>query len=118
MENILKPELLSPAGNLEKMKFAYAFGADATYAGIPKFSLRTRENDFREPSLIEAIHYSKKLGKKLYLTLNIFAHNTKINSFLKELDKIVEWEPDAIIMADPGLINQALKRYPNLEIHL
>lgn len=118
MENILKPELLSPAGNLEKMKFAYAFGADATYAGIPKFSLRTRENDFREQSLIEAIRYSKKLGKKLYLTLNIFAHNTKLNSFFKELDKIVEWEPDAIIMADPGLINQTLKRYPNLEIHL
>ncbi len=118
MKNLIKPELLSPAGNLKKLKYALAYGADATYAGVPKFSLRTRENDFREASLKEGIRYSHDLGKKIYLTLNIFAHNTKINSFLKELDKVVEWEPDGLIMADPGLINIALKRYPEMPVHL
>ena len=84
MAMIRKPELLSPAGNLQKLRYALAFGADATYAGIPKFSLRTRENEFREETLQEGIIYSHKLGRKIYLTLNIYAHNTKINSFLKE----------------------------------
>ena len=115
---IRKPELLSPAGNLQKLRYALAYGADATYAGIPKFSLRTRENEFREDTLQEGIAYSHKLGKKIYLTLNIYAHNTKIKSFLKELEKVVQWEPDGLIMADPGLINIALKEYPNIPIHL
>ncbi len=118
MVNIRKPELLSPAGNFDKLRYALAFGADATYAGIPKFSLRTRENEFREDTLQKGIAYSHKMGKNIYLTLNIYAHNTKINSFLKELDKVVQWEPDGLIMADPGLINIALKRFPNMPIHL
>ncbi|MDP6570337.1 MAG: tRNA 5-hydroxyuridine modification protein YegQ [Candidatus Marinimicrobia bacterium] len=118
MANSSKPELLSPAGNFDKLKYALAYGADATYAGIPKFSLRTRENEFREDSLKKGIEYSHKMGKKIYLTLNIFAHNTKIDSFLKELDKVVAWNPDGLIMADPGLINIALKRYPDVPVHL
>jgi len=112
------PELLSPAGGLKKLKYAFAYGADAVYAGIPKYSLRTRENDFREKSLIEGIEYAHSLGKKIYLTLNIFAHNTKIDGFLKILDKIDEWKPDGLIMADPGLINQTIKKIPHLPIHL
>ena len=118
MKNPQKPELLSPAGNFSKLKYALAYGADATYAGIPKFSLRTRENEFREKSLKQAIEYSRNMGKKLYLTLNIFAHNTKINSFMKELERVAEWKPDALIMADPGLINMTLKEYPDIPIHL
>ena len=58
-------ELLLPAGNFEKLKFAFAYGADAVYAGVPRFSLRTRENDFRKESLVEAIHYTHELGKKI-----------------------------------------------------
>ncbi len=112
------PELLSPAGNLEKLKFAFAYGADAVYAGVPRFSLRTRENDFREESLIKGIRYAHKLGKKVYLTLNIYAHNTKIDGFIRELEKIAEWEPDGLIMADPGLIVQAIKRVPKIPVHL
>ncbi len=112
------PELLSPAGNLQKLKYALAYGADATYAGIPKFSLRTRENEFREKSLIEGIEYTRKMGRKIYLTMNIFAHNTKIDSFIRELDKVAEWQPDGLIMADPGLINVALKRQPQIPVHL
>ncbi len=112
------PELLSPAGNLEKLKFALAYGADAVYAGIPRFSLRTRENDFNENSLIEGIRYAHRLGRKIYLTLNIYAHNTKVDGFLRELEKLAEWEPDGLIMADPGLILQAIKRVPQIPVHL
>jgi U32 family peptidase len=114
----MKPELLSPAGNLEKLKYAFAFGADAVYAGVPKYSLRTRENDFRNESLAEGMAYARAIGKKVYLTLNIYAHNTKINGFLKEMDRLSEYKPDALIMADPGLIAQTIKRYPDIPIHL
>ena len=112
------PELLSPAGNLNKLKYAFAYGADAVYAGVPRFSLRTRENEFREESLIEGIKYAHDLGKKIYLTLNIYAHNTKVDGFIRELEKVAEWEPDGLIMADPGLIHQAIKRVPQIPVHL
>ena len=93
MKTKIKPELLAPAGNLEKLKYAFAYGADAVYAGVPRFSLRTRENDFREESLIAGIQYARNLGRKVYLTLNIFAHNAKVDGFIRELEKVVEWEP-------------------------
>lgn len=115
---MIKPELLSPAGNLKKLKYAFAYGADAVYAGVPRFSLRTRENEFREDSLIEGIKYAHDLGKKIYLTLNIYAHNTKVDGFIRELEKVAEWEPDGLIMADPGLIHQAIKRVPQIPVHL
>lgn len=118
MKTGIIPELLSPAGNLEKLKYAFAYGADAVYAGVPRFSLRTRENDFREDSLIEGIRYAHGLGKKVYLTLNIYAHNNKVNGFINELEKIAQWKPDGLIMADPGLIHQAIKRIPNIPVHL
>ncbi len=118
MKTGIIPELLSPAGDLEKLKYAFAYGADAVYAGVPRFSLRTRENDFREDSLIKGIRYAHSLGKKVYLTLNIYAHNTKVDGFIRELEKVAQWEPDGLIMADPGLIHQALKRIPQIPVHL
>ncbi len=113
-----KIELLLPAGDFEKLKYAFAFGADAVYAGIPLFSLRTREIGFTSENIGEAIEYTHKIGKKIYLVMNIYAHNMKINAFLKELEKIVSMKPDGLIMTDPGLINIALKKYPNIDIHL
>jgi putative protease len=113
-----KPELLAPAGNLEKMKTAFAFGADAVYAGIPDFSLRTRINDFTLASLKEAVGYAHERGKKVYVTINIFAHNehiAKLPSYLKELKKI---RPDALIVSDPGVISLIKKQWPEAEIHL
>ncbi|MCH7612490.1 MAG: U32 family peptidase C-terminal domain-containing protein [Candidatus Marinimicrobia bacterium] len=118
MKTAIIPELLSPAGNLEKLKYAFAYGADAVYAGVPRFSLRTRENDFREDSLIEGIRYTHNIGKKIYLTLNIYAHNAKVDGFIRELEKIAQWKPDGLIMADPGLIHQAIKRVPHIPVHL
>ncbi len=113
-----KPELLLPAGDLEKLKVALAFGADAVYAGVPKYSLRTREIGFRQETLKEAVEYTHSLGKKIYLVMNIYAHNLKVDGFLKELDRVSAMEPDGLIISDPGLIAQALKRHPHIPVHL
>ncbi len=113
-----KPELLSPAGTYEKMQYAYAFGADAVYAGVPRFSLRTRENDFTQEKLKKALEYAHGIGKQFYLTMNIFPHNRKVEPFLKSLDTIARLKPDALIMSDPGMIIEAREKYPELVIHL
>ena len=68
----MKPELLMPAGDIEKMRFAFQYGADAVYAGVPMFSLRARENKFDIASVAEGVEYTRSLGKKIYLTINIF----------------------------------------------
>ncbi len=112
------PELLVPAGTFEKMQYAFAYGADAVYAGIPRFSLRARENDFTLEKVIEAINYARQSNKKLYLTMNIFPHNNKIKSFTDMLDKVAALHPDGLIMADPGMILVARERHPDLAIHL
>jgi putative protease len=114
-----KPELLLPAGNFEKLKYALAYGADAVYAGVPKFSLRARENQFRnEGDIIEAIEYTHSLGKKIYLTTNILPHNRKIDSFLRSMSKLVPHNPDAFIVSDPGLIMLVRENWPDINIHL
>lgn len=112
------PELLVPAGSFEKMQYALAFGADAVYAGIPQYSLRARENDFKPDLLSRAISETRELGKRLYLTMNIFPHNRKIKGFEKTLKWVAELNPDGIIMADPGMIMYARETYPDLTIHL
>ena len=71
----MKPELLMPAGDMEKLKTAFQYGADAVYAGVPMFSLRAREKMFNIQSVKEAVDYTRSLGKKIYLTVNIFPHN-------------------------------------------
>ncbi|MDD3175786.1 MAG: U32 family peptidase C-terminal domain-containing protein [Candidatus Nanoarchaeia archaeon] len=114
----MKPELLMPAGDLEKAKYAIAFGADAVYAGVPQFSLRVKENEFSLDQTKELIDYVHKQKKKIYITLNIYPHNNKIESFLDFLDKLIPLQPDALIMSDPGLIMLTQERYPNTEIHL
>jgi putative protease len=113
-----KSELLMPAGSLEKLKYAFHYGADAVYAGVPIFSLRARENDFNKQQIKEAIEYSHSLGKKIYLTMNIFAHNSKVDRFLDSFCEMAALGPDAFIMSDVGLINKAMKLRPNMPIHL
>lgn len=107
-----------PAGNMEKLKFAIAYGADAVYAGVPAYSLRARENDFTVDFLKEAVEYCHKRNKKIYFTANIFPHNVKIPLFLKAMEKMIALKPDAFIMADPGLINLVKTNFPETEIHL
>ena len=113
-----KLELLMPAWDMEKLKFAYAYWADATYVGAPMFSLRARTNAFIMETLKEATDYAHSLGKKIYFTANIYAHNVKIKPFLAQFKKMVEMGPDAFIMADPGLIYLVRKEFPDVEIHL
>jgi putative protease len=114
-----QPELLMPAGNFEKLKYAFAYGADAVYAGLPKFSLRARENQFnKEADLIEAIDCTHKLGKKIYLTTNILPHNRKLDPFMESLKRIHQYQPDGYITADPGLIALMKAEFPDIEIHL
>ncbi len=112
------PELLMPAGNLEKLKFAFAYGADAVYAGIPHFSLRARENGFRDESIFEGANYAHERGKKFYLTANILGHNRKIDLFTKKVDEMMLAKPDAVIMADPGLIHLVKEKHPDVPVHL
>lgn len=115
----MKPELLMPAGNFQKLQYALAFGADAVYAGVPKFSLRARENQFKtEEDLIQAIEYTHGIGKKIYLTTNILPHNRKLDSFLDSLKTLYPHKPDGFITADPGLIMMMQDTFPDIEIHL
>lgn len=107
-----------PAGSFEKLKWAFKFGADAVYAGVPIFSLRARENEFNFEDLNEAYKLARANNKKIYLTANIFAHNLKIKAFTEHLDKWATLSPDALIMSDPGLISIVKERHPEIPIHL
>lgn len=109
-----------PAGSFEKMKYAFAYGADAVYVGAPMFSLRARTNSFTMEQLDEAVKYVRALpgNKKIYFTANIYAHNVKIKPFMAQFAKMVGYGPDAFIMSDPGLINIVRKEFPEVEIHL
>lgn len=107
-----------PAGNPEKLKYAFAYGADAVYAGVPIFSLRARENGFTPDSIREAITYSHALGKRLYLTMNSFVHNNKVNAFLNSFCEMQDLNPDGFIMSGVGPIAACLKLRPQAVIHL
>ncbi len=114
-----KPELLSPAGTLRNLRYAFAYGADAVYAGQPRYSLRVRNNGFRDlGALAEGIDIAHKQGKQFYLASNIAAHNDKIRSYIRDLEPVIDLGPDALIMSDPGLIMLVRERWPELPIHL
>ncbi|BAP57482.1 U32 family peptidase [Thioploca ingrica] len=113
------PELLSPAGTLKNLRYAFAYGADAVYAGQPRYSLRVRQNDFNQlDNLATGIQVAHTQGKKFYLTANLLPHNAKLKTFLADLTPIIAMQPDALIMADPGLIMLVRERWPDLPIHL
>lgn len=113
-----KYELLAPAGNMEKIKYALAFGADAVYAGVPDFSLRSRIRGFDDESILEAIDYVHKKKKKIYLTANIFAHNRHLDDLKKHLKIYKDHMPDAFIVSDIGVMEIIRKIYPKMPIHL
>ncbi len=117
-KNNQKLELLAPAGSVEKMKYAFFYGADAVYAGVPDFSLRARINDFDWQSLKEGVEYAHKLGKKFYVTLNIYAHNIHLEKLEKDLDELKKVAPDAVLISDPGILELVKEKLPEIEIHL
>ena len=112
------PELLLPAGSLEKMRTAYRFGADAVYAGQPRYSLRARNNEFQLEQLEQGIREAHELGKKFYVTSNLLPHNAKIKTYLADMAPVIAMKPDALIMADPGLIMMVRETWPDVPVHL
>ena len=114
-----RPELLAPAGTLNNLRYALAFGADAVYAGMPRYSLRVRNNDFsRLDNLQQGIETAHAAGRQFFLASNALPHNSKVKTFIRDMEPVVALGPDALIMADPGLILLVRERWPELPIHL
>ena len=114
-----KVELLSPAGNLKKLKIAFAYGADAVYGGVSHFSLRIRSGkEFSYESFNEGIEYAHSLGKKVYATINGFPFNSQIRLYAKHIEQIAAMEPDAFIVSTPGVIKLAKEIAPHIPLHL
>ena len=114
----MKPELLLPAGTLKNMRYAFAYGADAVYAGQPRYSLRVRNNDFMLENLAIGIAEAHQQGKKFFVASNIMPHNSKIRTYLADMAPVMELQPDALIMADPGLLMLVREHWPDVPIHL
>lgn len=113
-----KIELLAPAGDLEKLKTAIDYGADAVYFGGEVFSLRAGAGNFSKEEMLEGIKYVHDHGKKCHLTLNIFPHNYDIEALENYLHEIKDFGIDAFIVSDPGTIMMVKEIIPNAEIHL
>ena len=119
MDGMKAPELLAPAGSLEMMRAAFAFGADAVYAGLPRYSLRVRNNSFKNVgTLREGIDEAHAQGKKFFIVSNVLPHNPKVRSYLKDMAPVIALKPDALIMADPGLIDMVRETWPEMPVHL
>ena len=113
-----KIELLAPAGNLEKLKFAYSYGADACYIGGRDYSLRANAKNFSVEEINEATEYAHSLNKKVYVTVNIVFHNDDINGLTDYLKEIAKAKVDAIIVSDPFVIDIINKNNINLKVHI
>ncbi|WP_041641067.1 tRNA 5-hydroxyuridine modification protein YegQ [Magnetococcus marinus] len=112
------PELLAPAGTMKSLHYALAYGADAVYVGLPRYSLRVRENEFDVAGLQEALHITRAAQKKLYVACNIVARDSKIDTFFKDMEPVLAMQPDALIVSDPGIIHMVRQRWPNQVLHL
>lgn len=111
-------ELVAPAGDLSKLKYAFAHGADAVYCGLPEFSLRTRVNSMNYRDLAAGVNFAHAQRKKIYFTYNIYPHNNLLRKLEKELFRAVKLKPDALVVADPGVLAVVRRSYPRLPIHL
>jgi putative protease len=118
MTMLKSPELLLPAGSLDKMRAAYDFGADAIYAGQPRYSLRARNNEFKLEQIGIGIAEAHARGKKFFVTSNLLPHNDKVRTYLRDIEPVIAMQPDALIMADPGLIMMVREKWPEMPIHL
>lgn len=115
---IQQPELLSPAGNLTAMRMAFAYGADAVYAGQPRYSLRVRNNAFDLNTLGTGIAEAHAKGKQFYVVTNIAPHNSKLTRFVRDMQPVVDLQPDALIVSDPGVIWLLRQHFPHQPLHL
>ena len=110
-------ELLSPAGDLERLKFALLYGADAVYIGGQDYSLRANANNFSIEEIKEACTFAHNLGKKVYLTLNIVFHNEDLDGVYDFIKKVVDAKIDAFIVSDPFIIKYIKSNF-GVEVHL
>ena len=118
MSNLKKPELLAPAGDLEKLKIAVLYGADAVYIGGEAYSLRAKAKNFNAETMKEGIDFAHAHGAKVYVTANIFAHNSDFDGMGEYFKSIYEMGADAVLVSDPGVYT-VLKEYaPDLELHV
>ena len=112
-----KPELLAPAGSIEKAKIAFMYGADAVYAGTAKLSLRSRA-ELNIDTLSETIEYAHSIGKKVYVALNIYAHDENYEDIESEVKRLKDIGADAIIASDVGVIEKIKEIAPDMQIHI
>ncbi|MEE1362651.1 MAG: U32 family peptidase [Selenomonadaceae bacterium] len=113
-----KPELLAPAGNMEKLKMALLYGADAVYLGGKSFGLRAFGGNFSHEELKEAVEFAHNLGKKVYVTVNIFPHNIDVEALPDYLAYLNEIRVDALLVADLGVFTLAKQYAPDIELHI
>lgn len=114
-----RPELLAPAGSLAMMRTAFAFGADAVYAGQPRYSLRVRNNEFGSLDVLATgLAEARAARKRFYVVSNIFPRNAKLATYLADMAPVVALQPDALIMSDPGLIDLVREAFPQMPVHL
>ncbi|MEA4900439.1 U32 family peptidase [Desulfitobacterium sp.] len=118
IKRLKKPELLAPAGDFEKLKFALAYGADAVYVGGSAYGLRAYAGNFKPEELKRAIQYTHQAGRKIYVTVNIFAHEEDFEGMAEYLQQLESWGADAAIVSDPGIIALAQEVAPKLALHL
>jgi len=113
------PELLSPAGNLKKLKIALEYGADAVYGGVSHFSLRNRSGkEFDFDSFQEGVEYTHQKGKKIYVTINGFPFNSQLKLLESHIEKMASLKPDGFIIATPGVVKLSRQIAPQIPIHL
>ena len=111
-------ELLAPAGDLERLKIAITYGADAVYIGGPGFGLRASAKNFSMKEIDDAVQYAHARGKKVYITVNIIPHNDDLIGLEDYLHRLYIAGVDAIIVSDPGILMMAKEIVPELDIHL
>lgn len=116
--NMKKVELLAPAGNLEKLKMAVLYGADAVYIGGQKFGLRAKADNFSEEDIQQGIEFAHARACKLYVTLNIIPHNEDLDELPEYVKQLARLGVDALIVSDPGIFSIVRKVAPNMEIHV
>ena len=113
-----KPELLAPAGNLEKLKKAFVYGADAVYIGGEEFSLRVAADNFSINDIYEGVEFAHRRGGKVYLTANVIPHNRDVDDYAKYLMEVKDTGIDAVILSDLGMFAVTRELAPDLDIHV
>ena len=113
-----RPEILAPCGNFEKMRFAVLYGADAVYLAGKSFGMRTASDNFTDEELKEAIDFAHERGVKVYITVNVMPRQYELDAFEKYLSYLSQIKPDALIVADLGVMSLAKKHAPDIDIHI